>query len=497
MQDSNSTPFDVSDNNNFISDPSSNSEYIKKKKTLKSGFDIVGNLPNEVLNFMRTDSYSLLIKGKPGTGKTALALTIMDNLSNEDNYFYISTRLSTKQLFYYYPWIKKFFSLEGKEFDYKFEDARLDEPESLFERITNQLMDVKSPIIIIDSWDTIASFMDRESRLNNERVLQIWRERAGAKLVFLSESEDFGILDSLVDGVLSLNYNFIQTQRLRKLILHKLRGINIKISQYYFSIYNGIFYSFDPISNLNVFRKIDYSSKKTLGFKSNKKNLNFSIRNQKKQTENTIDPFFNKDLVFLIFGKSFSYDLILSIIFKVLYLQLINNNIILTNNFNTEFQYLVKKLLFNFVPKEKYNHCILNNKIELSKILQNNDLSEHPFDYLNYLIEYKNSNTELRYDLTNKKILNLLYGNNLTSLLEKPRLLELLTKSFFRNIVILKEPVDLTNIISSSLSSRIECYRFFIKGSNIIVKSIYDDSVYYGIVSSQPDELLHKWFPFL
>ena len=32
-----------------------------------------------------------------------------------------------------------------------FEDARLDEPESLFERITNELMDIKSPIIVIDT----------------------------------------------------------------------------------------------------------------------------------------------------------------------------------------------------------------------------------------------------------------------------------------------------------------------------------------------------------
>ena len=32
-----------------------------------------------------------------------------------------------------------------------FEDARLDEPESLFERITNQLMDIKAPIIIINT----------------------------------------------------------------------------------------------------------------------------------------------------------------------------------------------------------------------------------------------------------------------------------------------------------------------------------------------------------
>ena len=57
------------------------------------------------------------------------------------------------------------------------EDARLDEPESLFERVTNQLMDVKNPVIIIDSWDSVASLMDREARLNNEKA-QTWRERS-------------------------------------------------------------------------------------------------------------------------------------------------------------------------------------------------------------------------------------------------------------------------------------------------------------------------------
>ena len=141
----------------------------------------VGNLPSEILKFVKNESYSFLIKGKPGTGKTTFALTLLDNLNDDSNYFYISTRLSLKQLTFYFPWIEKFFSKDDSKSGYRFEDARLDEPESLFERITNQLMDVKSPVIIIDTWDTIASFMDRESRLNNERVLQIWRERAGAK----------------------------------------------------------------------------------------------------------------------------------------------------------------------------------------------------------------------------------------------------------------------------------------------------------------------------
>src|ERR1044072_8252608 len=66
----------------------------------------VGHLPSELLQFVKNESYSLLIKGKPGTGKTTFALTLLDNLNDDSNYFYISTRLSLKQLSLYYPWIE-------------------------------------------------------------------------------------------------------------------------------------------------------------------------------------------------------------------------------------------------------------------------------------------------------------------------------------------------------------------------------------------------------
>ena len=196
-------PGNPNNDDNFDSNDKGYSVHAEQKKIKKKN-SAIGHLPPELLKFVNNDTYSLLIKGKPGTGKTTLALTLMDNLNYDGNYFYISTRLSIRQLLYFYPWITKFTLNNESKHEYKFEDARLDEPESLFERITNQLMDVKSPIIIIDTWDTIALFMDRESRLNNERVLQIWRERSGAKLIFLSESSDLTLLDSIVDGVITL-----------------------------------------------------------------------------------------------------------------------------------------------------------------------------------------------------------------------------------------------------------------------------------------------------
>ena len=53
-------------------------------------------MPTELLKFVNNDSYSLLVKGNPGTGKTTFALTLMDNLDHNSNYFYISTRQSIK-----------------------------------------------------------------------------------------------------------------------------------------------------------------------------------------------------------------------------------------------------------------------------------------------------------------------------------------------------------------------------------------------------------------
>ena len=215
------------------------------------------DIPFELREFMKNDTYSLLVKGRSGSGKTTLALSILYTLKEKNNFFYISTRSSPKQLFDHYPWLRKIIKEPKKDIDSQevgqnlstFEDARLDEPESLFERITNQLMDVKNPVIIIDSWDSVASLMDREARLNNERVLQTWRERAKAKLIFTSEETIESSLEYIVDGVVELNYQLKDGIRIRNLFLKKLRGIPIKRSLYFFTLKDRIlrcFDSYDP-----------------------------------------------------------------------------------------------------------------------------------------------------------------------------------------------------------------------------------------------------------
>ncbi|MGE5822679.1 MAG: RAD55 family ATPase [Nitrososphaerota archaeon] len=215
------------------------------------------DIPSELREFLKNDTYSLLVKGRSGTGKTTFSLSILRSLKAKNNFFYISTRSSPKQMFEYYPWLRKFIKEPNKDIDSPdvgqnlsaFEDARLDEPESLFERVTNQLMDVKNPVIIIDSWDSVASLMDREARLNNERVLQTWRERAKARLIFTSEESVESSLEYIVDGVVELNYELNDGIRTRSLFLKKLRGIPIKRSVYFFTLKDRMlrcFDSYDP-----------------------------------------------------------------------------------------------------------------------------------------------------------------------------------------------------------------------------------------------------------
>jgi KaiC/GvpD/RAD55 family RecA-like ATPase len=237
-------------------------------------------IPPELMQFVKYNTYSLLIKGYAGTGKTTLSLTILRVLNIKSNFFYISTRISPKQIFVYYPWLSKFIDgskvSNSEENGYNlssFEDARLDEPESLFERITNQLMDVKAPIIIIDSWNGIASFMDKEAKLNNERVLQTWRERAGAKLIFINEDPKDTTLDFLVDGIVELRQILYDNIRIRKILLSKLRGIRINRSAYIYTLNNAIFRSCAPFRStefiINTKSKIFKKRHQKLGPLSN------------------------------------------------------------------------------------------------------------------------------------------------------------------------------------------------------------------------------------
>ena len=243
-------------------------------------------IPKELLQFLRHETYSLLIKGNTGTGKTTLALSILKELNINKNCLYISTRVSPDQLFQYYPWIESFFvqpkrteSTETTEIEKNqgiFVDARLDEPGSLFERITNELMDVKAPTIVIDTWDAIGFLMDKEALMNNAKVLQTWRERAHAKLIFVTEVPEDNTFDFLVDGIVELRQRQHNERLVREIFLSKLRGIRINRPLYTFSLNYSFFHSYEHYNPSEFFNLENFFLSKHIDKNFLKNNSHFA-----------------------------------------------------------------------------------------------------------------------------------------------------------------------------------------------------------------------------
>jgi KaiC/GvpD/RAD55 family RecA-like ATPase len=204
-------------------------------------------LPEELSEFLSKGTYSLLLKGDSGTGKTILALSILKALQPIENLLYLSTRTSPLQLMENYPWIEDVFGSASPQANADgwetLVDSRLDEPNVVFERITNVLMDRQAPTLVIDSWESLADTLGSEALRTNIRVLQTWRERAGARFIFVGEDPSNTTIDFMVEGVIVLKDRVQQGRRLRELLFSKLHGVPIRRPSYYFSLHEGVFTS--------------------------------------------------------------------------------------------------------------------------------------------------------------------------------------------------------------------------------------------------------------
>jgi KaiC/GvpD/RAD55 family RecA-like ATPase len=213
-----------------------------------------GRIPPELVKALKRSSSSLLIKGLAGTGKTTLALTILRTFNLKNDFLFLSTRASPSHVINDHMWLKDWLGDQdntkekGPRDPYLpplFVDARLDEPTQLFEKITNQLMDARSPLIIVDTWDSLKELEKKEPLEADMRVLLAWCERAHAKLIVICEDPRDVSLDALLDGVVILNQKEQEGGRARELLLPKLRGIEIRNPSYLFTLKGSIFHSFE------------------------------------------------------------------------------------------------------------------------------------------------------------------------------------------------------------------------------------------------------------
>jgi archaellum biogenesis ATPase FlaH len=81
--------------------------------------------------------------------------------------------------------------------------------------------------------------------MNNARVLQTWRERAKAKMIFISEDSG-STFDFLADGIVDLRQRHHNDRLLREIFIPKLRGVRINRPSYVYTLDNSIFHSYEP-----------------------------------------------------------------------------------------------------------------------------------------------------------------------------------------------------------------------------------------------------------
>jgi KaiC/GvpD/RAD55 family RecA-like ATPase len=216
-------------------------------------------IPDEISTFFEGDyGQTLLIKGMPGTGKTAFALTLLSTLKG--NGAYLSTRVDSETLYQQHPWIK----------DEIAADNILDATQSERERaIRTQAITIKplkytnvpdflkavylrtekmtKPIVIIDSWDAVASYTgyyEQREREKLEHNLCDFSRKTKTKIILLVEYTGQAALDYLVDGVILVESDLYYERRLRRMIMQKLRGCHITNPVCLFSLDNGMFKAF-------------------------------------------------------------------------------------------------------------------------------------------------------------------------------------------------------------------------------------------------------------
>lgn len=257
-------------------------------------------IPSEVKEFFSKEGgRSLLVEGEAGTGKTTLALQLLEELGGPTTSFYLSTRVSDEALYSQFPWLREkdmqsriidsgkvlLESLYKDEKEKEKEDAarkeekeriakarlflksigvsrepptkvdrthlnillehyKMPEVERIYDRIENVLPE--KPMLVIDSVEGITHkyAIDMEefiTALQKDLV-----EHSNTNIVFVLEKVEASHIEYVVDGVVAIERSEFEARRVRGLNLLKLRATEISYPRTLLTLRNGRFVSFAP-----------------------------------------------------------------------------------------------------------------------------------------------------------------------------------------------------------------------------------------------------------
>jgi KaiC/GvpD/RAD55 family RecA-like ATPase len=245
-----------------------------------------GCIPGELVDFFAQSGRSLILRGAPGTGKTTLALEILDHFRPEGESIFISARVDEQALKSHLRWVdfdmllsrgkddgsrqRKKGNLSRRELDRL--ESRVEEGDETLEGdydpepgsanleddawtidITALLPEIDSlyeklekggpgkSIVAIDSIDSLAEKYGIAPRRLIHTLQKDLVERTGINVIFILETAAASTLDYMGDGVISLESTDIDGRRLRIMRLEKLRGQSIWHPEFSFSLAEGRF----------------------------------------------------------------------------------------------------------------------------------------------------------------------------------------------------------------------------------------------------------------
>lgn len=229
---------------------------------------------------------SLVVKGKPGAGKTTFGLEYMETVMKDTPVCYLSARFSDEALQMNYPWVNDVSvknintELNGEITNVSTESLRKLErmieegkvsngmESGLILNITDLLPEVRTlyefvdshsgdgPLIVIDSIEALSEKYDINSLLLFSIIHYDLVEKSGAKLICILEAKENPKLEYFSDGVLSMDYSLENDILVRRAIVEKLRGVSMGSTPVFlYTLKNG---RFTPM----IQRQIIYPDKK-------------------------------------------------------------------------------------------------------------------------------------------------------------------------------------------------------------------------------------------
>lgn len=258
---------------------------------------IAGALPKEIIDFLQSPGgHSLLVKGDAGTGKTTMALQIIEALSDMQPEYYLSARVSDVALYHQFPWLKervernqlmragmaflrRSWNKDGSkrteldDVELRVDRRELNRLEGQIEAGEMGLEDEEGPVMNPDGSVTVEvgallpelemAYDIAESNLPKKtlvvldsvealaenygipayRIMNALQkdlvEKAGTNVIFVMETADRSHLDYLGDGVVILRNTVQGTNRVRMIDIEKLRGSSIRNWRYLFTLEGG------------------------------------------------------------------------------------------------------------------------------------------------------------------------------------------------------------------------------------------------------------------